>query len=311
MSALPEITNINGNYVVGTFFLDGSNFYTITEERFNTLVAAKETLGLVLNIEEKYEFIISNFYDLEQALLNFSLKHMLYSGFNYQSAQDIRLTASRLLMNLLTSIHLYKETIAKLVVKCTGDEKLGDLIEKLFSQEYDSKVEYNFMCYMRNYIQHHDSLRINLSLSNKWDNSNKKQSFTYLELSLKTEDLKNDKGRQSKQIKEIIKSETTIDLIKFTKEYVQSISMIHEKVRELINTHINNARFEIESEHNKYIAEFAKQTLGLQTCYILRDKRKESCNLNLDWDDIRRELQSKNKTLRNLSKLTVVSKAIV
>lgn len=301
---------IEKQYAVGTFYSDGSHYNVITEERFKVLVKAKNILNLILNIEQKYDFITTNLYEFEQALLNFALKHALYSEVNYQSLQDIRSNTNRLIMNILTSVSLYKDTIPSTVYKLTGNEEHKNTINTYFAEEYDAKKEYQFMCYLRNYIQHQNSLMIDITLSKNWDNIDKKQLFTYISLYVNSDDIKVTNKTKS-IIKDFLQQETKIDLANFTREYVQSISVVHIKIRSIVEKYVENARKEIELEYNKYINNFSKKPIGLQTCMMYGDQLAEICPLILDWDDTRKYLQSKNCILTALPKTVILSQPLI
>jgi hypothetical protein len=58
--------------------LDSSSFLAITQEQFETLVEAKNGHLSILFIEEKFDLLVENFLELEDAMLGSTNRHMVH-----------------------------------------------------------------------------------------------------------------------------------------------------------------------------------------------------------------------------------------
>jgi hypothetical protein len=65
---------------------------------------------------------------------------------------------------------------------------------------------------------------------------------------------------------------------------------------------ISGARELIEDAHHRYATNHRKSLIGLWACKLTDEGQVSTIPLLLDWDDIRVELQKRNKKLTNLRK---------
>ena len=93
-----------------------------------------------------------------------------------------------------------------------------------------------------------------------------------------------------------------IDLREQTRSYVESISNVHESVRNTILGSVSRARELIEDAHRRYAAVHSGSLVGLSACKLTDGGEVSAIPLLLDWDDIRVKLQKRNRKLVNLRK---------
>ena len=99
-----------------------------------------------------------------------------------------------------------------------------------------------------------------------------------------------------------------VNLLAAARKYVESLSSIHQFVRDLISVSIANARTVIESAHRKYSKVFDGSLIGLAALEVDDEGVRSSVPLLLEWDDVRLQLQKRNRQLINMAKRYVTSK---
>ena len=272
----------------------------IEENEFNELEKAKEFLHFIVNHEESYDIIISNYIEFEQEILQLTLQNVMYHDSTSSSFYELRMRLNKRLINLLTSVKLYQDLgIHQIPKYLTERVKYQTEIKKFFSNEYDNKNHYRFMEELRKYTQH-AGLAIHLtSFSMSRANSQNSSQLEYsVNFSSYSEQLKKDKMFNGSKFP---KMEEEIDLKLAVRHYIESVSFVHSSVRELFKNFTNDSRNKLESAHTKFKEEFKCDTNYLRATGIDRKSNVKDISILLDWDDVRIILQHKNKRLTKLS----------
>lgn len=282
----------------------------IEQKNYSELKIAQKSLAGALAIEEKYELLISNYLDLEKECLNISANDMVINTSNYAGFFDIRLALNRRVVNLLTSTKLYIDQIQNHVRLCLPDDlSIKEKIKLLLSKEYDSFFEYRFMEALRNYVQHR-GLAVHCTCHNrKWTSQEKDKEIEYkTSIFTHKSEIDRDTGFKKKVLDEMPEK---VDLMYAVRSYVESISLVHCSVRELITQTSKESRDIIEKIIQDYKNINNGNALGLHAiCSVMYEPSNESIErfpLILDWDDVRIKLIEKNSKLVNLRKRYVSS----
>lgn len=282
----------------------------ISQEKFEELKYAKNCLSAALAIEEKYELLLTNYLDLEKECLNVAVNYMVKHLKGYEDFFDIRLVFNRKIVNLLTSTKLYADQIQQHVKVCVPhNEEIGKIVKSLFSAEYDSFFEYRFMEALRNYVQHRGLAVHSASLGGKridhsenWELEYKTSIFAH-----KLE-VESDSAFKKQIIQEMPEK---IDLMNASRVYIESISKIHNEIRNIVNDNVEKSRSTILNIVNEYKEINNGKSIGLHVvCSIPKepiDEVLEKFPLVLEWDDIRLSLVKANSNLVNLKKRYVSS----
>lgn len=273
----------------------------ISESEYYALQKARNILSNALEIEEKYEIVISNYLDFEQEILNATTKYMIREHLDYSDFFEVRLGFNIRLVNLLTAVRLYVDQLNQNVTEClNGNKKAKDDVKKLFSKEYDENLYYRFMEALRNYVQHR-GIPVHWTQQNsRWTSLDDDGMIEYsIELASQRIYLEEDKKMKKSVLAEI---DDKVDLKAATRCYVESISRVHDAERGMISDAIDCSRKLIEEAHRKYAQEYTDSLVGLSACKLDGHKQISSIPLLLDWDDVRVSLQKRNKKLTNLSK---------
>ena len=277
----------------------------IDETKFLELKSAKSILSNALDIEEKYEILISNYFELEKEVINLSVVNMVRGLTGYEDFFEIMLALNIRLVNLLSSARLYTDQIVSHTPKCLPNiNNIKELTEKYLNEEYDNFFDYRFMEALRNYVQHRGIPVHKISPRKKWTES--KEDF--LEYSLYFSASKSRLIEDFKFKAAILKEmPDEIDLGLTTRGYIQSMSNVHDKIRQLIAENVIRARNTIESAISDYKIQH-ELTLCLSAFSAIQGDVIEDFSIFLDWDDIRIRLERKNEKLINLRKRYVSGK---
>lgn len=220
---------------------------------------------------------------------------------DYQSIFEIHQSLNIRLVNLLTSARLYIDQLNQNVKNCFSKvPSISDEVDKFFAAEYDNNKDYRFMEALRNYVQHR-GIPVHMTQHGiRWTSLEDDGFLEYnLELSSSLADLKGDKKFKKRVLYEI---DEKVDLKAATRSYIESISNVHELTRSLIANQVSEARKLIENAHLRFPAKYGKNLSSLCVLTQSDEEKIKPLPLLLDWDNIRLELQKRNKKLINLKK---------
>jgi hypothetical protein len=285
--------------------------YPELELEFHEYQELKRSRNALLNIlgaEEKYAIVLANYRNFENRCLKITNEFMTQIPSGYSDAFGTRLELNIATVNFLTSARLYFDRLTSHVRQCIGEEsEVEETVDKWRSAEYDHNESFRFMEALRNYVQHR-GLPIHL-VRHKLARV-PKEIDGYLEYSVyvavRSKFLRED-GKFKKSVLKELEEET--DLLFSIRRYMESISNIHHNMREFVTNNITVARQKIEEALKKYADLNNGKTLGLSMEVRKDEEQVENLPLLLDWDDVRIELQKRNRKLGSLSRSYVTSKS--
>jgi hypothetical protein len=273
----------------------------ITAKEYSELENAHKILSSAQAIEVKYDIMISNYLEFEKQILQNAATIMIRNITDYQEFFEIRQSLNIRVVNLLTSTKLYHDQLNQNVSKCLpNDLCLKNTITKLFEKESSANLEYRFMEALRNYVQHRDLPVRRTQHNMRWTSTKDDGLLEYnLEFGLELSELKTDRKFD---MKDLGKLGEYINLKSFTRSYIESLSNIHESVRNIIAKSVSEARQLIENTHLKYRSIYSGSLTNLCAVKLTNEGHLISVPLLLDWDNVRLVLQKRNKKLTNLRK---------
>lgn len=275
----------------------------ISEAEYRAFAQAREILINALAIEEKYEIVLSNYLDFEKEVLELTCKDMVRGPQSYSDFFDVRLGLNIRLVNLLTAARLYLDQILSNVRACSGgDHAIPEEVKACMSSHYDSNKNYRFMEALRNFVQHRGLPVHWTQLGRRRTDDGLLEFNTHLASERKT--LAEDESFKKQVLEEL---DERTDLRLSARSYVEALSAIQDCARSKVSTTVDSARTRITGAHDRYAAVFEGKLIGLSACAWSDDRQVESIPLLLDWDDVRLALQTRNRSLINLSKRYVAS----
>lgn len=285
----------------------------ITEEQFGEYKRASKILKKSLEIEETYEILISSYADFEREMNDIALSHMLRETPEYSDFFQFRLRLNIRMVNVLTAARLYIDQLPQSVRDCLSfDDSAGDSPKKLLSKEYDEHFEYRFMEALRNYVQHRGIPVHWTSLPAKWTSFDEKRE---MEFSINMGSLRSVLHEDDRFKKSVLNEmDEKVDLKVTARCYIECLSRVHAKVRQMISETSKTARILLEKAHKQYSELCDGSLVGLSACAWLEEdddiRQVASVPLLLDWDDIRLRLIKKNGELVNLRKRYITGRNI-
>jgi hypothetical protein len=224
-------------------------FLPISAEAYHSLKEAVLSLAEVAYIEEKFDIVMENMFDLESEFLRITEKHLLFSSEWVRDNNWATLTINRRLINLLTACRLYLDHAHHHLHKLFGkgsDKVIA--IEQCKSRQYDHFFGYRFMEAMRNFVQHRGYPISHLVLSSKavknkeYDVGYPRGKETLVRADIFPvflfEDIKNDPKFKKSIIEEIEKLDPPIVNLKLAiREYVEGINNIHRSIRDCVKNY--------------------------------------------------------------------------
>lgn len=279
----------------------------ITAQEFTVLKAARGVLSNAFAIEEKYEIVISNFLELEKQLLDVAATNAVRDTNTYAEFFETRSLLNIRLVNLLTSTRLYLDQLPQHIDDChLQDTKAISLVKARCSEEYDKHFEFRFMEALRNYVQHRGIPVHFVRQGARWTSLEDDRLMEFsIQIAAQRSYLEEDDKFKKTVLKEITGD---VDLIAASRRYLESISAINEFVRKLLQEPTSFARAAIEAAHHRYSQVCSETLIGLCALEMENSQSIASIPLLLEWDDVRRQLQNRNRQLVNLSKRYVTSR---
>ena len=272
----------------------------IDEERFYSLKNAFKILTEAFAIEEKYELLISNYLELEKVSINISVIEMVRTAIEYLDFFDVSLELNTRLVNLLTSVRLYTDQLARHVAKCIPNiEDSKDVIKGYFVNEFENNADFRFMEELRNYVQHYGIPVHSATLGSKWTELDDGLLEYSISFKAKKKNFITD-GKFKKRILDEMPDE--VNLRSATRSYIESISSVHQQARDLIQDSVNDERKNLEDTIAEYEEEYKKDSLGLMAYAFEENEKIDEVPILLKWDDIRIRLQKRNRKLVNLKR---------
>src|SRR5262249_28760360 len=138
---------------------------------------------------------------------------------------------------------------------------IADAINHRRSEEYDKNFEYRFMEALRNHVQHRGTPIHFIRQDRHWTSF---EEFGQMEFSIYIA-AQRDALESDGKFKKTVLSEMSqdVNLLAAARKYVESLSSIHQFVRDLIADSISSARTLIESAHIRYSKVFDGSLIGL------------------------------------------------
>lgn len=280
------------------FFTNGFEEF-IEEEIYNNLRSSKEILFEARLKENIYNILLMNYYEFEKELFEISLKDEIFQS-DYLTFSIYVSKAEQRVLNLLSSITLYldsfkfEENIEKYSEHVKNEyQSIVDYYEEV--RKSDTKIE--IMKFLRNHIQHNRLLNpetffngINLSDELR-------------EQTLKFEINKNEIKAKWFKLENFTDIEDKIDLKNIIRIYIDFVSQVHQKFREITDEKVQRARSNFEEIFEKY-----SEHKFLHAAKKIDDERVDEISLLLDWDNTRIEMIKKNSVPKALKRHSINTK---
>lgn len=305
-------------YVIKIYGMGEPHEMKINEECFKQLKAAKAVLSAALHMEEIYEMIVSGFLDLERESANMSILDSVRGIRGYEEFYDTQLAQSVRLVNFLTAVRMYRDQMGTYMSCIMNDPSSCKKFKSLFHHK-ESKPEFRFMEVLRNYTQH-CGIPVHLT-SFSWEsidesekiNESEKMTeyssdFYALKELLEESNLDRENPLTPKVLGEMPEK---VNLLRYVRIYVESVSEIHEEVRKQTKESVQAARAKLSKAISDYKAQYGERALNLHALEF-QDGKLEPADkilITIGDDDTRERLASRNSKIVGVSNSYVSTKA--
>lgn len=288
------------------YFLRGAHIgpqtiIEISDARYELLANARRTLVDASAFEQRYELLLGNFTAFEMFCAEVSLRGAFEFELRYGKWAEALSVANRHAINFLTTARLFADHVVRDFRHLALSEPFADAAKRLLSEAYDATLGYQFVCELRNHVQHRAVAVHGIKGRSKgasWSES----SMIYCQKKLILEDRGTFKMRVLDQL------EDHIDVLAMFRAYMTSISRVQLALRELIRQACADSREAIEVAMKDYAsAQEEDETVRGRVIGLTAVKGKvgnfsEPVPLILEWDDARVAWGDKNSRAITLPK---------
>lgn len=281
---------------------------TLTRERYSEVKHAKKTCLFALELEEKFALLIDNLAEFECELLQQAEGYLLW-GFPEEHVKSMqsRLCLDRRLANLLTACRLYLDQtdhgISALFGR-TSDQFEG--VKKFKNDLYDGHWGYRLMEALRNHVQH-SGLIIHIISYPQFRSTGKGPDYSEYTISPQTKvsTLAENPNFKKPILEELQAKGEKVDLRGPVREYLSCLVELHDKLREVIQTRVAEARVLYEQAIHEFRVIDGQEVRYAHFLESHNDDRKnDEVALVTEFLEYYDQLRKRNKVNRYLERAT-------
>ena len=151
-------------YVLTRWALGNQPKIEIGAAQYAALKDALEIQGVALEIEERFNLVMTNYEEFEREILTTTLAYMVRTNPTWGGMFSDRLLLNRRIVNLLNTGKLYVDQVKNSVNKsaaqigCTREQS-----EAVFSEQQEKAPGYRIVAALRHHFQHRSLAILNIS----------------------------------------------------------------------------------------------------------------------------------------------------
>lgn len=275
----------------------------ITQSEYDAIGHAKANLLECLSIEEKFDFVIENYLELEMTLLESALRYLAMDSGDPHRSDKERGLFNRRLANLLTATKTYAEQAKKHIASVLPESVAG--VTAGFSRQYDGRLGYRVMEALRNYVQHYDfPVWLVQYPAHMVERSSGHAVAFAVNPCLRPADLRRDPDFKKTVLKELEALGEKVDLKPLVRDYVEGLWVVHSHIRSLLFPHTPEWELILEAAKAKYRFSRPNEetTVGVAAVAVADDGGLDRpIQIVTQFNDYRRYLETKNNNLNGLA----------
>lgn len=301
------------NYLIRKLVLGNSykKAIKISEAEFNDIWLAKETLVQVNEIEEYFDCLVENYYEIERDLLDLALRYSMFRNLDYVSFSVERTRMNRRLANFLSSARGFLDRLEGFSKDKNHKGLLQKPIKEARAKAYDGSISYRLMEGLRNHVQHFGHGIHTFSYNSKWvetDFGEAIQNNSILLLDVHTiEEAKIVKPKVAKDLKE---NGQIIDLRPHIRKYISLVGEVHFQFRDLFKPTLEKSDSIVTNWIDEYLGNFPEEKSAAGVNAVKQENETKtvfSVPLFKNLIEIRKHYERKNSLLKNVFKHFVSS----
>lgn len=251
---------MSDQYYIIEYSIENSKKLKISRAKWDKIKHAKSVISHIRYIEQKYDLMISNYYEFERELLEQALDTSIRSS-NRQSISLSTLSLARQIINLITSISLYVDHVKKRHIGNLpfSDKKRENLLKELKDYQSSSN-DLKFIRNLRNYVIHRDLPLDSYTMKSSWEkleNEEVEKGGHLIIPTIQRDKLLNDRKFSTNVIEKMTEESEKIDLRIPIRKTIGIISQFNKSFRQQISNDFQSAKDTIK-ETIKESNEFSK-----------------------------------------------------
>lgn len=281
---------------------------TLTPKRYSEIRTAKKTCLFALELEEKFALLIDNLAEFECEILQLAEAYLLW-GFRGEHAESMqaRLCLDRRLANLLTACRLYLDQTDHGISAIFGNSSSELAQVKAFKSDlYANHWGYRLMEALRNNVQH-SGLIVHIISYSQFRSTGKGPDYSEFTISPQTKvsTLAENPNFKKLILEELQSKGEKIDLRGPVREYLSCFVELHDKLREVIQARVTEARSLYEQAIHEFRVIDGQEVRYAHLLESLDDDRKsDEVALVTEFLEYYDQLRKRNKVNRQLERAT-------
>lgn len=229
----------------------------ITEAEYQALAQAMLILIELSDVEEKFNAFIDNYFELERSSLEESLRAMIYDDSDIASFLEPRNTMNRRIINFLTAVKLYLDTLPQHANKLFPPGKELEDLKAAPSKAYDRSISYRIVEALRNYSQH-EAFPVHKWEVNSWKDTKVEPILfrTGITPSLNLVTLRASKSFKKTVLAEIETHGGPTELKPIIREYVEELCKVQAEFRVATKSMYDRSMGLILEARDRFVAKF-------------------------------------------------------
>lgn len=280
---------------------------SVSDADFQSISDATSDFRVALDIEEKFDLVLSNYVEYEMELISLALGDSIFRGVDWSSMRIDSHRVVRRVVNVLTSTRLYVDQVQH-ALSGQGSSVLGvntDL-KPVFAGQYDRRLGYRVMEAMRNVVQHESTAFVGLRCGMNTVGTASQLHRFRADAVVDTTALKTTSFKR-KVLNELGSLGSEFSMSVMMRDYLEGLAVAHESIRSMCT-----ARLAASESVIRAAAERGRQLLGdkpMGLCLVAREHSRPSrpVFINTHLIDQHTTLIRKNCDLSTLSKRFVTS----
>ncbi|HDH98127.1 MAG TPA: hypothetical protein ENF70_03215 [Deltaproteobacteria bacterium] len=288
------------------FFSSGQDTIKVEKDKYEDLLLSRGIFLETLFLEEKFDILMENYYDLEKEILTSSLRYLIFYGNLQNQMHDSRLSITRSLINLLTTCRLFLDQSNHHINLIAGAKsKIKEEYQNLKTHEYESNFSYRILEELRNHAQHKGYPFHIITFSTKLvDPEPGSLVVTSVIPKLSVKRLTGEGGFKQKVLDELSAlGNDDIDLRPHIRSYIDSLQHIHNKIRKSTEDIVTSSINKLDMAYKLFSNENPDCELG--TLSLIEFKNPSNTNPkygdHFSYNSIKRYKELRNKNLANKS----------
>jgi len=293
-------------YGLTRLVLESNGFVALSEEEFETIKEAQENLFEALFIEENFDLVVENYLEFEIDLLSAAARQMIHAMRKYDQYQEERRRINRRIANVLTACRSYLDQTGHHLSEMFGrDSAIESKFQQGVSEQYERCAAYRVMYALRNYVQHRAYPIHCLTYPTQWVGDDHDKLLFSLTPLIYGQELETDFMFNETVINDLKALGEKIDVRPLMREYVSALGRIHEALRALLSSEVQEWEKIILGTIKRFCDAFPEERSTIGLTAVLEDDRGKHLERIVLFDDFikyRHELERKTPSLVNLAK---------